>query len=310
MIDHDQRFKELLREFVWELLELYFPWLAIRLVRGLEWQPTEVFTNPPLGLVRRLDLLALVKQPLAQDKTQERLLHLEVESADSLTEVRKKIGYYYPGIRGKHNVPVTTLAVYLRVGLQGQGWDEYAEADVSDQETEPVYRVRWRYVGLPALSAEEYLAGSNWLGVALSALMKIEPERKPWLRAEILRRLATECQENEYRKLLLINCVETYLPLEGAQEMEFLKLIREDPRYQEAKTMVLTTYDRGKVDGKVEAQRETLYEVIVQLASPQCGTADESIQARLRQIEDVTLLRALVSAATTAHSWEQLLAVK
>lgn len=227
-VDHDQRFKELLREFVRELVALFLPWLAARWAGSVEWQPQEVFTNPPLGLVKRVDLLGLVEERLEEDKVAPRALHVEVESAASLGEVRQKIGYYYPGIRTKHTMAVTTLAVYLRVGLQGQGWDEYVE---EDGEGEPVYRVRWRYVGLPALSAEEYVGGDNWLGVGLAALMKVAPERKGWLRAEILRRVATECQENDYRKLLLLTCAETYLPLEGAQEMEYLRLLREEPKY-------------------------------------------------------------------------------
>ncbi len=222
-IDHDQRFKEMLREFLKELLALFLPWLVVRMATSeVNWQSQELFTNPPFGLVRRVDLLGIVKERLDEEKIRERVLHLEIESATSLTEVRKKIGYYYPNIRSKHNRPVTTLALYLRVGLAGQGWDEYVEEDEElaqteeEVESEELYHVRWRYVGLPALPAERYLTSDNWLGVALSALMKIEPERKAWLRAEILRRLATECQENDYRKLLLINCAETYLPLEGA----------------------------------------------------------------------------------------------
>src|SRR5262245_18404670 len=108
--------------------------------------------------------------------------------------------------------------------------------------------------------------------------MKIEPERKAWLRAEILRRLATECQENDYRKLLLINCAESYLPLEGDQEAEYLRLVRSDVRYQEAASMILTTYDKGMAAGK----RNALQEVIVHLASPRCGAPAESVLARLR----------------------------
>lgn len=169
-------------------------------------------------------------------------------------------------------------------------------------------------MGLPALPAERYFAGDNWLGVALSALMKIEPGRKAWLRAEILRRLAPECKENDYRKLLLIYCAETYLPLKGEQEAEYLRLLREDPRYQEASRMIVTTYDRGIADGKaagkVVGKRETLQEVIVQLASPRCGAPGEPVLASLRQIEDLARLQALVVLATTAQSWQQLLAAK
>jgi hypothetical protein len=302
-MDHDQRFKELLREFWWELLLLFLPWLAQRLaLRNIDWQPQEVFTNPPLGLVRRVDLLALLRERIDSDHTRERVLHLEVESARSLTEVRNKLGYYYPGLRTKHNLPVTTLAVYLHVGLQGQGWDTYEEAN----NEESIYRVRWRYVGLPALRAEEYLGGDNWLGVALASLMRIDEDRQAWLRAEILRRLAIECQENDYRKLLLINCVETYLPLEGEQEEEYLRLIRYDPRYQETERMIRTTYDRGVAEGKIEGKIEALREMVIRLARRQCGSPDEGVLMRLQGIEDISRLETLVEAATTVTSWERL----
>jgi hypothetical protein len=308
MVDHDQRFKEMLREFFRELLALFLPWLASRLATSeVQWQSQEVFTNPPLGLVRRVDLVAIVLEQIEAEKTRERLLHLEVESADSLTEVRKKIGYYYPGLRTKHNLPVTCLALYLRVGLKGQGWDQYVEQESAEEEGgEEVYRVRWRYVGLPALPAERYLPSDNWLGVALSALMKIKPKRKAWLRAEILRRLATECQENDYRKLLLINCVETYLPLEGEQEAVYLRLVNQDPRYQEATRMILTTYDRGMLAGR----RASLHDVVIRLASRQCGAPDENTRKKIHEIEDIARLENLVEAATTAQSWEQLLATR
>jgi hypothetical protein len=306
MVDHDQRFKEMLREFVWELIELFLPPLAARLTRQIEWQSQEVFTNPPLGLVRRVDLLAQLTER-AGEATAERLLHLEVESAGSLGEVRKKIGYYYPALRTKHNLPVTTLAAYLKVGLEGEGWDEYAEQEGAGEGAEALYRVRWRYVGLPALSAERYLASSNWLGVALSALMRIEQPRKPWLRAEILRRLALECKENDYRKLLLINCVDTYLPMEGEQLDVFEQLVSQDTRYQEAKAMIQTTYDKGMLAGEAKAKRETLQAVVIRLASRQCGAPDEATRKKIAEINDVARLEALLDAAPNAQSWQTLL---
>ena len=64
MTDHDQRFKEMLREFVAEFLALFFPALAARLLaREADWRPGELFANPPAGLVRRVDLLAVVPEP-------------------------------------------------------------------------------------------------------------------------------------------------------------------------------------------------------------------------------------------------------
>lgn len=305
-MDHDQRFKELLREFLWELLELFLPDLLAKLLaREAAWQSQEVFTNPPLGLVRRVDLLAILQEGTSAEDARERVLHLEAESATSLTEVRKKIGYYYPNLRTKHNLPVTTLAIYLYVGLEGVGWDEYVEEDAeAGAEAESVYRVRWRYVGLPA---ERYLAGNNWLGVALAALMRIEPERKAWLRAECLRRLTLECQENDYRKLLLINCVEAYLPLEGEQEQTYLQLLRTDLRYQETTQMIQTTYERGVAAAELRGRQEALREMAVRFAAPRCGAATETVLARLQAIQELATLQAVVERAAPATSWVQVL---
>jgi hypothetical protein len=52
--------------------------------------------------------------------------------------------------------------------------------------------------------------------VALSALMRIAPERRAWLKAEALRRLVN-CGESDQRRFLLCECVQAYLPLEGPQ---------------------------------------------------------------------------------------------
>jgi hypothetical protein len=139
--------------------------------------------------------------------------------------------------------------------------------------------------------------------VALSALMRIEEQRKPWLRAEILRRLALECRENDYRKLLLINCAETYLPLEGEQREVYDRLVREDPRYQEATKMALTLRDELKAEGK----REGLRAAVIRFASRQCGEPDEATRKKITEIQDVARLEALLDAAPSAQSWEKLL---
>jgi len=58
--------------------------------------------------------------------------------------------------------------------------------------------------------------GDNWLGVALSALMRIPPERAAWLGAEALRRIQAAPLTDQQR-FLLGECVEAYLPLDDAQ---------------------------------------------------------------------------------------------
>jgi hypothetical protein len=49
---------------------------------------------------------------------------------------------------------------------------------------------------------------------------------------------------------------------------------------------------------------------MIRLASRQCGAPDESTRKKIHEIEDIARLKYLVEAATTAESWEQLLAAK
>lgn len=56
--DHDQRFKVLLREFFAEFFQLFFPdWAARFDFTQVLWLDKEVFTDPPQGQRRYLDLI-------------------------------------------------------------------------------------------------------------------------------------------------------------------------------------------------------------------------------------------------------------
>lgn len=58
MQDHDQRFKNLIREFFAEFLELFFADWAARLdCAKVEWLDKEVFPDPPEGMRSILDLV-------------------------------------------------------------------------------------------------------------------------------------------------------------------------------------------------------------------------------------------------------------
>ena len=78
------------------------------------------------------------------------------------------------------------IALFLRVGLDGIGWDAYEEHFWEQR----VIRFDYAYVGLPALDGEPYATGENLLGVALSALMRLPEDRRAELYAEGLKRIA------------------------------------------------------------------------------------------------------------------------
>jgi hypothetical protein len=250
MSEHDQRFKQLLQEFFPEFLKLFFPERAERLdLSEVEWMDKEVFPDPSQGDVYHMDLVARLRRRappggLLGPADLLTLIHVEVESRDAVATFRRRMYQYYEALRRKYGYPVLPIAVYLRVGLEGIGVDGYAE----DYDDLQVLRFQYLYVGLPALDAERYVAGSNWLGVGLAALMRVPRVRKAWLRSEALRRVLLECPEKEYRRFLLRDCLEAYLELDEQQQREYEQLLQTEP-YKEIGPMMATTFEKGVQQG-------------------------------------------------------------
>ena len=146
-------------------------------------------------------------------------------------------------LRRDTGLPVLPVALFLRVGLDGVGWDAYEEHFREHR----VVRFEYAYVGLPALDGEQYATGENMLGVALSALMRRPAERRVELYAEGLKRFASS-GENDYRRFLLVECLEAYAELDDGQKERLQALLQTDP-YQEVESLMKTTYERGIEQG-------------------------------------------------------------
>ena len=106
-----------------------------------------------------------------------------------------------------------------------------------------ILRFEYAYVGLPALDGEQYATGENLLGVALSALMRQPADRRAELYAEGLKRIAGS-GENDFRRFLLVECLETYSQLDEGQKEQLQALLRTEA-YREVEPLMKTTYERG-----------------------------------------------------------------
>lgn len=264
MVDHDQRFKILLKEFFADFFVLFFADWAPRFdFTKVEWLDKEVFTDPPQGERRYLDLVARtsVHQPVVLSPGQPAehwiiLIHVEVETEETASRLRPRMFLYYEQLRRQYDVPVLPIGLYLRVGLDGVGWDVYEEHFWEHR----LLRFEYAYVGLPALDAAPHVMSANLLGVALAALMRVPEARRAELRAEALQRVV-ESGENDRRRHLAAECVQAYWPMDPAQWQEFDQLLVSE-KYTGVREMVATMFEQGLEQGlekgREERQRQDL----------------------------------------------------
>jgi hypothetical protein len=257
--DHDQRLKTLLREFLPEFFALFFPdWAARFDFPGTEFLDQEAFLDPPQGEKRVLDVVAKVaaREPVPDPAGRAAdhwlvVVHVEVESSDRAADIRPRMWQYYDFLRRQHQLPVLPVCLFLRVGLGGIGWDAYEER-IWDH---PLLRFEYAYIGLPALDGEAYVSGSNLLGVALAALMRLPAADRARIKAEGLDRIARS-RENDARKYLLAECFDNYFPLSPAEAEAFERM--QAGRFEEGKAMVNSIEERGRVKGLREMVRKQL----------------------------------------------------
>ncbi|WP_439626895.1 hypothetical protein [Gemmata sp.] len=227
MDDHDQRFKALLHEFLPEFVALFFPnWYPRFDFSGTEWLEQESFLDPPQGDNRVLDLVARVRtrEPIPDPFYRPAdsslvLINIEIESPERSTDIRGRMVWHYEALRHRYGLPVFPVCLFLRVGLDGLGWDAYEER-LWDRT---LLKFEYPYIGLPALDGLAYLGGDNPLGLALSALMKLPAADRAGIKAEGLAKIARS-QENDAKRALLAECFDNYLELDDASQAQFEQL--------------------------------------------------------------------------------------
>jgi len=275
-----------LRTFFQEFLILFFPAVAVRLdFARVTFLDKEVFTDLPEGSRRELDVVA---QVYTLDGAPELILvHIEVQ-AQKTREFPYRMFEYYALLRLRYKLPVLPVVVYLSAGTGGLSAATYEETLFG----QTILTFRFHGVGLPDLSADDYREADNPLAPALSALMQPSALGRTLQKALSLRRTLTSSLD-EARKSLLLNIIETYLPLSEAEETEFQRLISQEQL--QGVTHMLTVYEeRGILKGKRDA--------LLKLLQYKFGEVSEAIAAKIHAIDTEAELDALLERVLTANT--------
>jgi hypothetical protein len=301
--DHDQRFRELIRLFFPDFLRLFFADWAVRFdLSAVEWVEQELLPDPPAGERHLLDLVAKVRAVVGEDGAPVPtadgwavLVHIEIESPDRTTLLKPRLPRYYSHLRDRHGLKVLPLVLCLKVGLDGIGVDEVEERLFDFVPS----TFRYLYVGLPALNAEEYVAGDNWLGVALSALMRMPRERVMELGAEALARITDAPALTTRQRHLLGECVEAYIEVPEANLKQFHDMIQAKATGR-VQPVNKTSYDRGKEAGLEQGRRIATLELLEAQLQTKFGALSADTLTALRAMTDDQLKRLGVTLPTAA----------
>ena len=283
---HDQLFKELIRAFLREFLELFFPQIAARLdLNNITFQDKELFTDVPEGSIRRADTVALV--PGLDGEPELVLIHVENQS-ERRSEVRFRMFEYYVLLRLRFKLPVFPIVLYIAPGTGSNTRETYVETLFGEN----ILSFQYAVVGLPEMKADDYLENENPLAVALSALMQPARAGRAMQKIVSLRRTATSGVD-EARQLLLANVIETYLTLNGEEEAEFQRVLSETGE-QEVGEMLSIYEERGIVKG--------MRNMLLKQMRAKFGDFPEHIEAHVRSITDEAELDTLSERILSANS--------
>ena len=317
--DHDQLFKEVIREFFPDFLRLFFADYAAKFdFSQIEWLDKELFAAPPDGPKHILDLVAQLRatEPInSNSKPNEpqswiALIHIEIESADSATDIERRLSDYFRQLRASYKQPILPIVLFLKVGFEGLGTRDVVEYFFDTE----VNRIRYHYVGLPGLKAEDFIDGENVLGVALSALMKMPRERIVELGAEAMKRIG-EASIPDRKKELLGDCVETYIEVPPDEIETFRGILNANATSSGRVTAVNKTrvqlareegqeqgLEKGRQEGRQEGQLSAFRAAITELLEARFGPVPADMREWVSGIEDADELRRILLAAGTSTS--------
>ena len=159
----------------------------------------------------------------------------------------------------------------------------------------PVLTFNYQRVGVPDLEADE-IDATNPLVYGLAALMKRGKKSKAQHKANCLLQIARAVID-EARKSLLVNCVETYLPLSENEQQDFDK-ITQKPNFQEVTQMQSVYETRGIITGK----RETA----LMLLQVKFGELPSAAMLRVQEMTDPAELDRLTAGVLTASTLAEL----
>ncbi|HIE52087.1 MAG TPA: DUF4351 domain-containing protein [Armatimonadetes bacterium] len=271
--------------FLPEFVRLFFPHIAAQLdCSHPHFLDKELFTQPREGVRKLLDLVVEVQR---RDTGEPGLIHLEIQAYRAGLSGRRMYDCNTT-LRHRHGQVVWSIVLYLREGGGTLSPRSYVERFVGEE----VVRFRYWLVNLSRLEVREYEGVGNPLAGGLMALMRRGELGKVEHKLRCYERIM-EWKRDETRREMLVDIVDTYLPLRGEEAAEFERRVR--GREEEEMGKVVTQRElRGRPQGQQQA--------LLRLMQRKFGELPREVEQRVRGLEDEEQLGVLLDRILFAES--------
>lgn len=274
-MDHDRLFKELLRTFFVEFLELFFSSLARRIDR----------TYPPVFLDkedsghdladsrREMDLIVRLR---LQDGDAHFLVHLEHE-AQNRADLPARMFRYFSRIWDRHQLPIYPIALLSFEGIKVQ-----PQRFALQFHDLAMLEFRYRTVQLNRMDWRTFLNSSNPVASALMARMQIREQDRPAVKLQCLRLLAT-LRLDERKCRLIAQFVSSYIRLNADEMRIYQRNLEIMPNRERQAIMQFTNewIEEGRLKGHEEGRQEGLRDGLALLLRRLYGERASSLISRL-----------------------------
>jgi len=275
-IKHDRLFKELLKTFFVEFLELFFPSLLAEIDTSyLEFLEQEIFTELKSGEKYNADLV--VKTKFKSGGETFLLIHVE-NQARYETNFEKRMFRYFAFLSHNHGLPVYPIAVLSFDSPRKEQPNRYKV--VIDKEV--ILQFNYKVIQLNRLNWRDFMRHKNPVATALMAKMKIDKDDRWRVKLECLRLLAT-LKLDPAKTRLISGFIDTYLQLNAEEETQFQEEIGTLASSEQEEIMEIVTswMLKGIEEGELK--------IILRQLTRRMGEIAAELQEQIRQLSLIQL---------------------
>jgi predicted transposase YdaD len=252
MIDHDRLFKELLKTFFLDFLDLFAPEMAALIdAESVEFLDKEVFADAVTGDRYEADLVVKVR---LRGETAYVIFHIE-HQAQHEADFVERMFWYFALFHHRHRTPVYPIAILSYATPRAEQPNVHRVAFPNRE----VLRFEYHAIQLNRLNWRDFVRRENPVAAALMAKMDIAKEDRPRVKLECLRLLAT-LKLDRARMSFISAFVDTYLKLSPTEEAKFETELAELVPQEKEEVMELTTswMERGIEQGLQQGLQQGL----------------------------------------------------